>query len=177
VSQAYWKPGDSHFWVGLIAAKKHIFRFGFFTIKDGSEIHFWEDKWLGNTTLREQYPALYCIVRNKNDTVAQVLSSNLPGCIFSAGLGWLPSYVMATYVIPFGNSQPDKRTRCVFRWSLTKSGSFTVDSMYHALMHSEIPVVNNNQIWKPMVPLKMKIFMWYLRRGVVLTKDNIARRN
>ena len=27
------------------------------------------------------------------------------------------------------------------------------------------------------MPLKNKIFMWYLRRGVVLTKDNLARRN
>ncbi|KAL5655443.1 hypothetical protein ACJX0J_034762 [Zea mays] len=27
------------------------------------------------------------------------------------------------------------------------------------------------------VPLKIKIFMWYLIRGVVLTKDNLLRRN
>jgi hypothetical protein len=27
------------------------------------------------------------------------------------------------------------------------------------------------------IPLKTKIFMWYLKRGVILTKDNLARRN
>ena len=27
------------------------------------------------------------------------------------------------------------------------------------------------------MPLKVKIFMWYLQRGVVLTKDNLVRRN
>lgn len=27
------------------------------------------------------------------------------------------------------------------------------------------------------VPLKVKIFLWYLRRGVILTKDNLAKRN
>ena len=27
------------------------------------------------------------------------------------------------------------------------------------------------------MPLKIKIFMWYLLKGVVLTKDNLARRN
>ena len=27
------------------------------------------------------------------------------------------------------------------------------------------------------VPLKIKIFTWYLRRGVVLTKDNLAKHN
>ena len=52
VSQAYWKPGDSHFWAGLMVAKKHFFRLGSFAIKDGSEIRFWEDIWLGNASLR-----------------------------------------------------------------------------------------------------------------------------
>ena len=66
--------------------------------------------------------------------------------------------------------------RDVFHWKLTTSGSYTVDSMYRALMHSEVPVNNNKKIWKSKIPLKVKIFMWYLRRGVVLTKDNLARR-
>src|SRR4051812_17981250 len=56
VSQAYWKPGDSYFWAGLMAVKKHLFRFGSFAIKDGSEIRFWKDVWLGNASLQEQYP-------------------------------------------------------------------------------------------------------------------------
>jgi hypothetical protein len=27
------------------------------------------------------------------------------------------------------------------------------------------------------IPLKTKVFAWYLRRGVILTKDNLAKRN
>jgi hypothetical protein len=27
------------------------------------------------------------------------------------------------------------------------------------------------------IPLKNKIFAWYLRRGVILTKDNLSKRN
>jgi hypothetical protein len=27
------------------------------------------------------------------------------------------------------------------------------------------------------IPLRIKIFMWYIKRGVVLTKDNLARHN
>jgi hypothetical protein len=53
LSQVFWKPGDSHFWAGLMATKKFFFGLGSFLIKDGSEIRFWEDKWLGNATLRE----------------------------------------------------------------------------------------------------------------------------
>jgi hypothetical protein len=65
LSQVFWKPGDSHFWAGLMATKKHFFGHGKFLIKDGSEVRFWEDKWLGLTSLREQYPALYDIMCHK----------------------------------------------------------------------------------------------------------------
>ena len=51
LSQVYWKLGDSHFWAGLMATKKSFFHYGTFDIQDGTEIRFWEDKWLGNTIL------------------------------------------------------------------------------------------------------------------------------
>jgi hypothetical protein len=65
----------------------------------------------------------------------------------------------------------------LFRWELTKNGKFTVRSMYEALIQPIQPVYNNNKIWKLSIPLKTKVFAWYLRRGVILTKDNLAKRN
>jgi cytochrome c len=32
-------------------------------------------------------------------------------------------------------------------------------------------------MWKLNALLKIKIFLWYLRRGVVLTKNNLAKHN
>jgi hypothetical protein len=32
-------------------------------------------------------------------------------------------------------------------------------------------------IWKLILPLKVKFFVWYLQKGVVLTKDNFARQH
>ena len=31
-------------------------------------------------------------------------------------------------------------------------------------------------IWKLRLPIKIKVFLWYLYTGVILTKDNLARR-
>jgi hypothetical protein len=64
-----------------------------------------------------------------------------------------------------------------FRWSLTKNGVFSVASMYKALCTPTQPILNNKSIWKMKIPLKTKVFVWYLRRGVILTKDNLAKRN
>ena len=54
---------------------------------------------------------------------------------------------------------------------------FSVDSMYRVLIQSVVPVDSNKKIWKMKIPLKTKVFAWYLRRGVILTKDNLAKRN
>jgi hypothetical protein len=66
--------------------KKFFFGLSSLSIKDGSEIRFWEDKWLGNATLREQYPALYSIVRHKGDTIAKVLETSPPTVAFRRDL-------------------------------------------------------------------------------------------
>lgn len=58
-----------------MVTNKYPIRFGSFTIKNGFEMCYWEDMWLENAILREQYLALYRIARDKNDTRAQVLNS------------------------------------------------------------------------------------------------------
>jgi hypothetical protein len=49
LSQAIWKPGDSHFWSGLMKVKSDFLRCGSFSIKNGTQIRFWEDQWLGTS--------------------------------------------------------------------------------------------------------------------------------
>ena len=49
--QVEWKNGDSHLWSSLMKVKREFFRFGSFIVKDGTQVHFWEDKWLGNSSL------------------------------------------------------------------------------------------------------------------------------
>jgi len=50
-------------------------------------VRFWEDTWLGNKPLREQYPGLYSIVRNKFATIAEVLTDAQPTIIWRWLLG------------------------------------------------------------------------------------------
>ena len=49
--------------------------------------------------------------------------------------------------------------------------------MYKALIQSNMPVDSHKKLWKMKMPLKTKIFAWYVRRGVILTKDNLVKRN
>jgi hypothetical protein len=64
----------------------------------------------------------------------------------------------------------------VFRWNLHQHGKFSIHSMCLALI-SNGSIIRNTLIWRLKIPLKIKIFMWYLQKEVVLTKDNLAKRN
>ena len=75
LSQVTKQPGDSHFWTGLMEVKEHFFEREKFLVQNGQQTRFWEDCWLGDKPLMQQYPTLYRIVRRKNQSVASVLGS------------------------------------------------------------------------------------------------------
>jgi hypothetical protein len=64
----------------------------------------------------------------------------------------------------------------VFKWPLTTSGQFTVRSMYNTILNENI-MSNNRFLWRIKLPLNVKIFLWFLFKGVILTKDNLIKRN
>jgi hypothetical protein len=60
-----------------------------------------------------------------------------------------------------------------FIWTANKN--FSVKNMYNdVVLRAGTPV--SCWVWKAKIPLKIKIFLWYPRNGVVLTKDNLVKR-
>jgi hypothetical protein len=165
LSQVLWKPGDSHLWAGLMATKKFFFSLGTFSIKDEFEIRFWKDRWLGATSLHEQYPALYNIVRYKGDTIAKVLETSPPNVSFRRDLLGQRLVSWNALLLRLANIHLQPR-HDEFRWNLHENGKFSVASMYNDLIQPDIPFdkVNNNRLWKLKIPLQIKVFGWYLRK-------------
>ena len=62
-----------------------------------------------------------------------------------------------------------------FIWSLNKR-SFSVNSMYKDLMR-ENALPDFCVSWKLKLPLKIKVFLWYLKKGIIIAKDNLVKRN
>jgi len=63
-----------------------------------------------------------------------------------------------------------------FKWNLDHTDVFPVKSHYLGLINQNTPNLNT-RIWKLKAPLKIKIYLWYFRRAVILIKDNLAKRN
>jgi hypothetical protein len=159
-----------------MATKKYFFRYGTFSIKDGSQIWFWEDSWLENRPLSEQYPALYIIVRRKSDIIALVMETSPPSVTFRRDLYVQRLNAWNALLLRLKSIQlskgPDE-----FRWNLQSNEKFTVSSLYNAIVQPNIPVDKDKKIWKMKIPLKNKSFGWYLHRGVILTNDNLVKSN
>jgi hypothetical protein len=62
-----------------------------------------------------------------------------------------------------------------FIWKLTDLGVFSGKSMYLDLMNGHT-IFLRKYLWKLKIPLKIKIFMWFLSNKVLLTEDNLAKR-
>jgi len=75
IGEVKWKPGDSHFLLGLMKVKDRFLHLSTFNLHNGTQIRLWEDRWFGNSTLKEQYPSLYNICRKKHISIASVFSS------------------------------------------------------------------------------------------------------
>jgi hypothetical protein len=111
--------------------KEDFFARGSFILGDGSSIRFWEDTWLGGTTLAAQYPSLYSVVRHKDQTVAQILALvplNIEFRRSLLGARWI--HLLHRLIDVQLENHDDE-----FRWRLTQTGKFTVKSMYLDLLN------------------------------------------
>ena len=113
----------------------------------------------------DRFPQLYRIVRKRNATVNHVLSSRPLKVSFRQGLvgnnltNWL-RLVSEVASVRLNESED------MFVWSLNKNGTFSVQCLYKESMNREGPCCRSS-FWKLKLQLKIKVFLWYLKKGVV----------
>jgi hypothetical protein len=66
--------------------------------------------------------------------------------------------------------------RDTFKWNLTESGQFSIKSLYAELLNGNTKFLRK-YLWRLKVPLKIRIFMWFLNRKEILKKDILAKTN
>jgi hypothetical protein len=101
-------------------------------IKDGSQMRFWVDKWLGNSPLSEKYPCLYNIVRHKQQTVVEVFSSTPLNFSWRRDLIG-PKLTAWNDQFPRIANRRLTQEQDVFHWNLDLKGQFSVKSHYLVL--------------------------------------------
>jgi hypothetical protein len=101
-----------------------FFNRGFFKVGTEDSVQFWEDTWLDNTSLAQQYPSLYNIMqRKKNVSVAIVLAQTPINITFRRNINdkkWTQWLHLCQHLMRVQlSNNPDK-----FAWKLNDSGIF-----------------------------------------------------
>ena len=87
----------------------------------------------GNQKLKDQFPNLFNIVREKHITVAEVLSSNPLNVSFRRALVGVKLTEWYNLVASLLHINLNKG-KDLFMWNLQKNGAFIVNSMYRHLV-------------------------------------------
>jgi hypothetical protein len=123
--------------------KDSFLNLGYFQLGNGHNVRFWEDRWLGNSTLKELYPTLFVITRKKHISVISVFSTvplNISFCRGLVGNNLNRWYNLVTRVANTRLTNMEDK----FNWGLHQNELFSVKSMYMSLISDNSVAGSNN---------------------------------
>ena len=151
-------------------------------VGNGEVVRFWEDVWMGQSSFAADFPHLYRVARSHNSSIASMACSLLAPIAwnfdFSRNLydretSQLVSLLSRVDHFSLSPLLEDKRV-----WALHSSGIFSCKSFFDYIIDNpQIPQFPFcKKVWKACVPLKVKVFMWALIHGGILTNDTLQKR-
>jgi hypothetical protein len=167
--------GSSPFFKGFLWAAQAA-RMGFkWKIGNGRRVRFWEDLWLGNSSLAIQYWKLYRFVNEKNKSVASLWDGTVLKCTFSRSgdthmLDLWEEVCQIAATIAFSEEEDS------MIWQFSSNGIYNVQSLYRIINFRGIQPVLVSSIWDIKIPPRVQYFLWLLSKNRLLTRDNLGKR-
>ncbi|WJZ80362.1 hypothetical protein VitviT2T_000290 [Vitis vinifera] len=153
-----------------------------FIVGNGRRVRFWRDKWCGDSPLCSSFPSLFALTVDKEESVADVWDSLAEG----GWGGWNPCFLRAfnDWEVEEASSFMEQlhRSRVIevvedkVSWTETKSGNFSVKSLYLAMEAGGSARFPSSLIWNANVQPKISFFVWEATWGKALTLDKVQKR-
>jgi hypothetical protein len=149
-------------------------------VGEGNWVQFWHDRWCGETKLKEDFPVLYSIARDKDASVAANVEF-LGGAfqwnvIFGREIqDWEVEIVTSFYQ---RLQSVSIRMGCQDKlwWNPSKKGRFKVKDFFRALSNAEGYDFPWKSVWRTKAPPRAAFFVWSAALGKILTLDNLRKR-
>jgi hypothetical protein len=141
----------------------------------GDKVRFWEDNWLGSSSLVIPFWKLYRIVNEKNATVDEVWNGSSLKCSFRRNMDdnleqqWEEVCMLAS-TITFSSEEDS------LIWKFSSSGLYSTQSLYRVINFRGIQLVLVPALWSIKVPPRVHFFLWLVSKNKVLTRDNLGKR-
>ncbi|KAL6348179.1 hypothetical protein AAG906_002801 [Vitis piasezkii] len=125
-----------------------------------------KDKWCGDSPLCSSFPSLFALTADKEERVADVWDPMAEG----GNGGWNPCFLRAF------NDWEVEDVEDKVSWTETKSGKFSVKSLYLAIEAGGSARFPSSLIWNENVQPKISFFAWEATWGKALTLDKVQKR-
>jgi hypothetical protein len=152
-----------------------------FEVGDGTRVRFWDDVWCTDGSLKEAYPELFRIARNKDACVADNFQRQGDSIHWEVTFSRLAqdwemesflSFLKIFYSVTITGIGEDKVC-----WLPSKAHIFQVKSYYDTFTCKREGWFPWKSIWKAKVPPRVAFFTWTAALGRILTAENLRRRH
>uniref|UniRef100_A0A2N9IF07 Reverse transcriptase zinc-binding domain-containing protein n=1 Tax=Fagus sylvatica TaxID=28930 RepID=A0A2N9IF07_FAGSY len=150
-------------------------------VGDGAKTRFWTDSWCGQGSLKDGYPELYRIARNKEALVKDHMQYH------NERVSWDFNFTrhaqdweldaVASFLELLSSSSVKGYGEDRLCWRGSSKEGFKVRSYYKYLSSSAGIAVPWKRIWKTNAPPCVAFFVWVAAMGRILTTDNLRRRH
>ncbi|GKE12068.1 RNA-directed DNA polymerase, eukaryota [Tanacetum coccineum] len=137
---------------------------------------FWDDVWIGDTTLKEQYPKVYALETCKSISVANKLAhSNVEVSLRRPPRGGVELHQYNNLSSRLDSIQlPMIQDRWV--WSLGGTWEFTTTSARKFIDDKRLPKASYNTRWVKAIPIKVNVLAWRIGLNKLPTRLNLSMR-
>lgn len=150
------------------------------SVGNGRRILFWSDAWLNGRSLKEDYPRLYSLSTEKEESLLQMSAKKSLGVwqfqFRRSLLAWEEEEVKR--LSGFLESSPALREEIEdsCSWLAANSGKFSISSVWGWWTAAKEPGLRMPAgVWASLAPPKMQFFCWLAWRGRVKTSSFLRR--
>uniref|UniRef100_A0A2N9FIH8 Reverse transcriptase zinc-binding domain-containing protein n=1 Tax=Fagus sylvatica TaxID=28930 RepID=A0A2N9FIH8_FAGSY len=159
----------------------HFARHVHVEVGDGAKTRFWTDIWCGTCSLKDGFPELYRIARNKEALVMDHLHYHNDSVSWDLNFTWHAQDweldAVASFLELLSSSSVKGYGEDRICWRGSSKEGFQVRNYCKNLLPSAGILVPWKKIWKTNAPLRLAFFFWVVALGCILTTDNLRRRH
>lgn len=127
----------------------------------GAHIKLWEEKWLGNSMLKENYPSLYQISCDPTSTIFLYRENNAWSILFRRNLHDWEFEDLLSLLSRLETCQVNAQNVDQLKWGSSKEGNYSVKAGYSSLVSQNVILQSWpwKLIWRTNYPLKSSVFV------------------
>jgi len=154
-------------WAAKAAKMGYMWKIG-----NGQKVKFWEDNWLGSSSLAIQFWKLYEIVNEKSHTVCELWDGTNLRCSFRRTVS---EQLMNDWneVVQLASTITFSFEEDTMIWRFSSNGIYSSQSLYKIINFRGVMPVHISAVWSLKIPPRVHFFLWLLAKNKLLTRDNL----